>query len=60
MKNNSLKKFSTNKEKNIESYVEIYIEEDGKLIFTPLTKSNLNFFRKISGNKELKGSIYCG
>ncbi len=47
-------------EKNTAAYLEIYIEEDGRLIFTPLTKRTAAVFKKILNNKNLLSSIYCG
>jgi len=41
-------------------YLEIYIEKDGKAIFSPLTNSSLNAFQAIAGKKKTGQSLFCG
>jgi hypothetical protein len=42
------------------SCLEIFIREDGTLIFAPLASKTLPVFRKISGNSKNLPNIYCG
>lgn len=42
-----------------QSYLEIYIQEDGKLMLMPLTKDTASVFKAITDNKE-EVNIYCG
>ncbi|MFH0790703.1 MAG: hypothetical protein V2A64_03630 [Candidatus Omnitrophota bacterium] len=47
-------------EKNTGTYLEIYIEKDGRLIFTPLTKRTALVLKRIFNTKNRLSSIYCG
>ncbi len=42
------------------SYLEIYVREDGKLVFDHLTKDTSAIVKKISGYTENLENIYCG
>jgi hypothetical protein len=52
-------KASRNKE-HIPAYLEIYIEDNGRAIITPVTKEIFPFLEKISQNRKEVQSIYCG
>ena len=41
-------------------YLEVYIEETGKVIFANLTGSEVTLVKKISGKKRQAGEFYCG
>lgn len=41
-------------------HLEIYIEEDGKLILVPLTDKTLSVLKAISADSKNLPSVYCG
>ncbi|MEK6563807.1 MAG: hypothetical protein AABZ65_02115 [Candidatus Omnitrophota bacterium] len=43
-----------------QSYLEIHIEEDGKLKFTPLTRNTASVAKALSGKADMDLSVYCG
>lgn len=52
------------KKKNIipkqQSYLEIYIEENGKMKFTPLTRGSASVVKAFLKKEEDCPSFYCG
>jgi hypothetical protein len=40
-------------------YLEIYIEDDGEIIITPLTNDTQEIFKAMAGKEILPGT-YCG
>jgi hypothetical protein len=53
------KKSSDNKNDKSE-YLEIFIQEDGRLIFSPLTDKSVSVFKAISDNHQNIPNPYCG
>jgi hypothetical protein len=50
-----------NKETIVGTYLEVYIEENGKLIFTPVTRNTASVLSEIScDSSKVLPSIYCG
>ena len=49
-------------DKNIlrQSYLEIYIEENGRMILTPFTSEALPILKAVSDNSKCPSSTYCG
>jgi len=47
-------------QKSIGRYLEVYIDDDGNIIFNHVTKDIVPFLKKISGDKKITDSIYCG
>ncbi len=45
---------------NRSSYLEVYIKETGKVIFSNLAGSEVTLVKKISGKKLQAGEFYCG
>jgi len=57
---NSQKVANDVKENNKGTYLEIYIEDNGRLILTPLTKNTMPIYNQISDNLKKTPDIYCG
>ncbi len=51
---------SAEKKNNRSIYLEVYIEENGKVIFANLTGSEVILVKKISRKKRQAGEFYCG
>jgi len=60
MKNTNPKKAAQHNNTNKSNYLEIFIAEDGKMIFTHLNSYTLPIFNKIACNKRISPNIYCG
>lgn len=59
--NNSPKKILKPLKKNLKhKFLEIYIEDDGNLIITPLKNNLLTVFQPISGSNKVDNSFLCG
>lgn len=51
------------KQKKLSPYLEVYIKDDGSLIFTPLTNSTISVLREVSKDSKTPknpGNTYCG
>jgi hypothetical protein len=48
-----------NDSKEAQVYLEVYIDEEGRLVFSPLTKNTESVFKEISPEEGLF-SVYCG
>lgn len=60
MKRNSSVNSSAAQNRIKTNYLEIYIEEDGRLIFTPLTPRSLPVVKAISDKAGYLQNFYCG
>jgi len=51
---------SAEKKNNRANYLEVYIEEDGKVAFANLSGSVVDLVKKISEKKRQAEEFYCG
>jgi len=42
------------------AYIEIYIEENGNILLTPLTEANKSIIEKLSRDRKSHSQEYCG
>ncbi len=55
-----MKKKQLNKTSDKNKYLEIYIEENGRLILTPLKNETLSLAKAISGKSNPGDTVFCG
>jgi hypothetical protein len=46
--------------KKQKALIEIHLENDGRVIFSPLTPATLMLFKRISAGQAHNLSVYCG
>jgi len=56
----SRKKKTSDIKNDKSEYLEIFIQEDGRLIFSPLTDKSVSVFKAISDNHQNIPNPYCG